>query len=299
MTEEKSQGYGKAIALSVFAFACFSVSDALRKYMSLTDSVTDILFWQAVSGMVLMLALSPFLGGARSLLTSHKRKWHLARGVLMALNTVSSLMAISQVPLMDAYTLFFLTPFVTTLLFMIFMGERIGMYSAMAIACGFIGGVVAFRPGFAALHPAYLYAVACLFLFSFSNMIARIAGISSSKSLVSLGFWPFFFVAGGIFVYTGGAVLHMHSGWFFFVCAVIGAAYGSALVMIAYSYALAPASEIAPYQYTQFIFALSLGYMLFGTMPDGYKLAGGLIIVVSGIVLFSRQRRKLRVEKQV
>lgn len=297
MEQSNTQSYGKAIAFSVFAYGSFTISDALRKFMAIDYEVIDILFWQAIFGIVIMLALSKFLGGARSIWTSERRKWHVARGVLMALNTSCSLIAISQVPLMDAYTIFFMTPFVTTLVFAIFLKEKIGKNSMAAILMGFVGGVTAFRPGFAELHPAYLYAVACLFFFSFANMIVRLGGINGSKSLISLGFWPLLFVAMWTFAYSGFSVPY-HGIWFLFVCAVIGVAYTTALITIAHSYSLAPASEIAPYQYTQFIFALIMGYLLFGAWPDGLKILGGCIIMGSGAYLFHRQKTKQKLAAQ-
>lgn len=293
MTQSNTQGYGKAIALSVFAYAAFTVSDALRKFMAVDYKVIDILFWQAIFGIAIMFVFSRYIGGASSIWTSERRNWHIARGVLMALNTSCSLMAISQVPLMDAYTIFFLTPFVTTLVFAIFLKEKIGIYSLSAIVAGFIGGVIAFRPGFVDLHPAYLYAVACLFFFSFSNLVVRYGKINASRSTISLGFWPLLFVAVWTLIYSGGYVPY-HNIWFLFVCGVIGLSYTAALITIAHSYALAPASEIAPYQYLQFLFALIMGYLLFGAVPDAFKILGGCIIMGSGIYLFHRQKRKAK-----
>lgn len=293
MTQNNTQDYGKAIALSICAYGAFTVSDGLRKYVAVEYKVIDILFWQALFGIGLMLVFSKYLGGAKSIYQSHYRNWHVLRGVLMALNTSCSLMAISQVPLMDAYTIFFLTPFVTTIIFAVFLKEKIGIYSISAIIAGFIGGVIAFRPGFAELHSAYLYAVACLFFFSFANLVVRYSKMSGSKSKISLGFWPLFFVVIGTFIVSGGNVPY-HNFWFLGMCGIIGLSYTTALILIATSFSLAPASEIAAYQYLQFLFALIMGYFLFGTFPDAFKILGGSIIMGSGIFLFHRQKRKAR-----
>lgn len=293
MQHNNQNGYGKAIAISIFAYAAFTVSDATRKYTAIDYKVTEILFWQAIFGMTLLILFSKYLGGVSSLVRSKHRKWHVLRGVLMALNTSSSLMAVSQVPLMDAYTIFFLTPFVTTIIFAIFLKEKIGIYSISAIVGGFLGGLIAFRPGFEVLHPAYLYAVGCLFFFSFANLVVRYGNVGASNSLISLGFWPLLFVAIWTLIYNGGAVSY-HNVGFLFLCFVIGLSYTIALVAIAVSFTMAPASEIAPYQYTQFIFALVMGYILFGAWPDAYKMLGGCIIMGSGGFLFYRQRVKAR-----
>ena len=160
------KGWGdteRAIALSMVAYAAFSVSDALRKLTSIDYPVPAILFWQAVFGLMLLMAAMPFLGGSKALLTTKNLKWHVFRGGLLAVNTSMSLYALSMVPIMDAYTIFFLTPFITTLLSMAIYKEKVGRYRMWAIVSGFLGGIIAFRPGFETLHLAHGLALACCF----------------------------------------------------------------------------------------------------------------------------------------
>ncbi len=278
----------RGIALSIGAFAGFALSDSLRKYLSVDYPVPDILFWQAVCGMVALLLASPFLGGLKTLFSGANLKWHLSRGALMGVNTCMSLTALSQVPIMDAYTIFFLTPFVTTVLAVIFFKDHVGWHRVLAIVAGFVGGLVAFRPGFAALEPAYGFAFACCFTFGMSNLIARKAG--GLNNALSFGFWPSLFLMSGLVVYFGGNI-PVHDMKFYMICAVIGVCYMTALVCIAKSYTFAPSAVVAPYQYVQLLFGLALGYLLFGDFPDGYKIAGCLIIAVSGLFLFARERQ--------
>lgn len=285
---EPSWSIEKGIALSVGAFAAFSVSDSLRKYLSVDYPVPDILFWQAVAGMTVLLIASPLLGGVKTLFVSKGVKWHILRGVLMGVNTCMSLTALSQVPIMDAYTIFFLTPFVTTVLAVIFFKDHVGWHRGLAIVAGFVGGLVAFRPGFAVLEPAYGLAFACCFTFGMSNLIARKAG--GLNNALSFGFWPSLFLIGGLVVYFGGNI-PVHDAWFFLICSVVGVFYMAALVCIARSYTFAPSAVVAPYQYVQLMFGLVLGYLLFGDFPDGFKIAGCLIIAVSGVFLFARERQ--------
>lgn len=106
----------KAIFITICAFAGFSISDALRKIMSQDYEIIDILFWQAVCGMGVLLILTQFMGGVKSLIDVSNIKLHFVRGVLIALNTTSSLIVLSRIPIVDAYTIFFLTPFVMSIL---------------------------------------------------------------------------------------------------------------------------------------------------------------------------------------
>lgn len=287
MSQPNTQDIPKAIGLSLLAFTAFSFSDALRKFQAIDYAVTDILFWQAVFGMALMLVFSPFLGGVKSLWRSQNQKWHMARGSMMALNTCLSLTVLSVLPMVDAYTIFFLTPFITCLLFIVLFGEKIGLYRWLSILGGFAGVIIAFRPGFETLSFSHLLALSCCFTFAFSNIFARYAGRGSA--LISFGFWPFFFVASGIFILTKGQVEY-HNVQFLLACLAIGFFYGSALIAIAYSFTVADASIISPFQYIQLIFALGFGYFLFGDVPDSLKITGALVTTASGIFFFYRQK---------
>ncbi len=280
---------GKAIMLSIMAFACFSISDGLRKYMALDFDVPDILLWQAIFGIVIILMATPFQGGVSRLFNAQTIKLQFLRGVLIATNTSFSLMAISRIPIVDAYTIFFLTPFFVTLMGAVFFKETIGKFRILSILCGFFGAFVAFRPGFQELNPAYLYAFVCVFTFSSSSILARFIG--RSHGLLPFAFWPFVCLIIGLLVYQGGQVAFDFPVRFYAYMAIMGAAYGAAMLMIAYSFTLAPASVLAPYQYVQIIFALGFGYFLFGHVPDGFKILGSGIIVGAGIFLFARERR--------
>ena len=280
---------GKAIMLSIMAFACFSISDGLRKYMALGFDVPDILLWQAIFGIVIILMATPFQGGVSRLFNAQTIKLQFLRGVLIATNTSFSLMAISRIPIVDAYTIFFLTPFFVTLMGAVFFKETIGKFRILSILCGFFGAFVAFRPGFQELNPAYLYAFVCVFTFSSSSILARFIG--RSHGLLPFAFWPFACLIIGLLVYQGGQVAFDFPVRFYAYMAIMGAAYGAAMLMIAYSFTLAPASVLAPYQYVQIIFALGFGYFLFGHVPDGFKILGSSIIVGAGIFLFARERR--------
>ncbi len=287
-----------AILFSVLAFAAFAVSDAWRKYVAniMGYNILDILFWQAVCGMVVIIILAPFMGGFATLIDRRNMKWQMIRGTLIALNTSFSLAAISQVPIVDAYTIFFLTPFMVCIWGVLIFKEPIGMYRILAILGGFIGGFVAFRPGFVDIDPAYGYAVVCVFTFSSANVLARYIG--KTDGLLCFAFWPFVGLIVGVFLANGASVPPAHDLTFFLYMIMLGCAYASAMVLISKSYHHAPVAVIAPYQYVQIIFALFLGYVLFGDFPDMFKIIGGGIIVSSGLLLFARERHLKKIAQR-
>ena len=100
-------------------------------------------------------------------------------------------------------------------------------------------------------------------------------------------FWPFFFTAIGIFIFKGGTIEY-YNQVFLLSCLFIGMFYGFALITIAYAFTLGDTSMVSPFQYVQLIFAISLGYILFGDAPDTLKITGAFITAGSGIFFFQR-----------
>ncbi len=278
----------RAVGLSVLAFSLFSISDAMRKYMTHDYEIVDILFWQAVCGILLILIISWFMGGSKSFFNIKTIKWQLVHGFFMMLNTTLSLIAISRIPIVDAYTIFFLIPFVVSLMGALFFKEVIGKFRLFSISCGFIGAFIAFRPGFESISPSYIYAITCVFTFSSASIIARYIGRESGA--LSYAFWPFLYLIVAITIYKGGDLSFDFPIDFFVFVLIMGAAYGAAAIIISYAYTLAPVAVVAPYQYIQIIFALGFGYFLFGNVPDFLKVVGASIIVGAGMMLYARER---------
>ncbi len=64
----------------------------------------------------------------------------------------------------------------------------------------------------------------------------------------------------------------------------------AALACVNRSLKLAPASVVVPYQYTMIVWAVVLGYVVFGDVPDLFTLAGAAIIIAAGLYIFWREQ---------
>jgi drug/metabolite transporter (DMT)-like permease len=82
--------------------------------------------------------------------------------------------------------------------------------------------------------------------------------------------------------------------WHWLLFAVVGvlASFGHFILIRAYDYA--SATGLAPFFYTQLIWVLILGWLVFGDFPDGWSLIGMGVIVVAGLSLVGRQRLAVR-----
>ena len=65
-----------------------------------------------------------------------------------------------------------------------------------------------------------------------------------------------------------------------------------ALLCVNRSLKLAPASLVVPYQYTIILWAIALGYIIFGDLPDSFTLCGASIITAAGLYIFWREQAR-------
>jgi drug/metabolite transporter (DMT)-like permease len=76
--------------------------------------------------------------------------------------------------------------------------------------------------------------------------------------------------------------------------AILGVVACAAFACINRSLKLAPASVVVPYQYTMIVWAVALGFLVFGDIPDALTLTGAAIIIAAGLYIFWREQVRAR-----
>lgn len=214
---------------------------------------------------------------------------HLIRGGLAILMLWSFIYAVSQLPLSAAYGIFLCAPLLITALSALVLREQVGWHRWIAIACGLIGVVVILNPdsrdmmtlaGLAALGSALCYAVAAL-------MIQRLTRTDSTLS-IGLSFMVIVATGTGIASFPNWVpLLTAHWPWIL----VLGASGALGQYLIIYAFRCAPASVIAPFEYTALLWGVSLDWILWSTVPSSRMLSGAGVVIASGLYLIYRERR--------
>ena len=174
------------------------------------------------------------------------------------------------------------------------LGEWIGWRRAVAIAVGFAGVLLAVRPGFSGFHPAFLFAFGSTMAYAFFSLITRYLA-AFDKSEVTL----FYSLLAGAFLVAPFA-LHDWiwpadwKSWALLWSTGLSGALGHYLFILAHRYA--PASRVVPFVYVALITHSAGGFLVFGQVPDGWTVAGALIVICSGLYLFHRERITARAE---
>ncbi len=283
----------KGIIIALFGFVSFAIADACAKWLGAHYPVFHVIFWTYYVSLIFILCISPFLGGLKKTISTKKLPIHIGRGVCafgISFFIVSALKGENSLPLATLYTILFLAPFLITIIAIPLYKETVPLKSWFIIALGFLGVLVAFRFGMTDFSINTLYAgIALIFIVALS-MLAR--PLDHNESILSLSFYPNIVILSllGFFVLPDISLpqtSHMPIFLLNGICVTIG------LSAIAYGFRIAPFAVIAPIHYIQMVLAILIGYMVFNDVPDIWMIAGGTIIIASGILLiFSKNNIK-------
>jgi drug/metabolite transporter (DMT)-like permease len=193
-------------------------------------------------------------------------------------------------PLAETVTFYLAGPIYVALLARPILGEVITPVRWAAIAVGFVGVVIALNPGGAAIGWPALIAIGGSLAFAGMMIVTRQLKGTPDTTLV---FWQ---TAAAL----GLGLILAPFGWVtpslrdFGLLALLGVVAMYAHILTNRALKLAPASTVVPYQYTLIVWAIILGYLVFGDLPSLHTVIGALIIVAAGVVIFLDEQRTAR-----
>ena len=269
--------------------AMFSVNDALGKWLLVDYSVAELLLIRSAAALVL---LAPFIrnSGVAAFTTAPRPALQVARVVLSALEVAMFFWAVSYLPLADTVTFYLAGPIYVTALSVVLLGETVGWRRWSAVLVGFVGVVLALRPSAASFTLPALIALGGSIFFAILMITTRMLRETSDTVLVS-GQNVATLLFGAAFAPFGWVTPSFRD---FMLLSLFGVLSMVALACVNRSLKLAPASVVVPYQYTMIIWAIMLGYSVFGDVPDLLTLAGAAIIIAAGLYIFWREQAQSR-----
>jgi drug/metabolite transporter (DMT)-like permease len=210
------------------------------------------------------------------------------RSLLLLACTVLNFLAVKYLQLDQTTSIGFATPFLVALLSGPMLGEWVGWRRWIAISIGFCGVLLVARPGFGGIHPAAGFSVAAMFCYGFYFVTTRVLARTDSSETTL-----FYSNIIGVVVMTPimPFVWTNPDGWFVIALMVLVGALGTLghyLLIIAHRWA--PPSVLAPFMYTQLLWVIGIGYVVFGDVPAPWTLAGAAIVIASGLYLLHRER---------
>ncbi|WP_312862086.1 DMT family transporter [Rhizobium sp. P32RR-XVIII] len=270
----------------------FSLNDAMGKWLVASFSVGQVLVVRSLGSFVI---LGPMIvgQGTAALVRVERPPLHVLRVVLTTADVAFFYAAVAYLPLADVMTFYMAGPIYVAALSHFFLGETIGWRRWLAVILGFVGVVIALRPSSAMLSWPSVFGVVGSLSFALTLVLSRRLRQTSDVTLVT---WQ------TVAALVTGLLLSIGnwravSALDFVAMLALGIVAGSAHMMITRSLKLAPASLLAPLQYSLLLWAILLGYLFFGDLPDSQILVGSAVIVLAGLFIFHRKNLVANVPK--
>jgi drug/metabolite transporter (DMT)-like permease len=283
-----ASGNLRAIVAMIAACAMFAWMDAMLKLLAASYppfQVTALRGWCALP----LVGVWLLWRGEVRVVFARRLRWrlHLLRGALTVLMLALFTFGLKTLGLAEAYTLSFVAPMVITALSVPMLGETVPPRHWVAIVVGLCGVVVALRPDQGAfLQTGALAVLVAAALYALSNVLGRI--ISRTEPSATLVFWTTASLALGGTAFSAGQWVPVDTAH---APLLLGLAVSGFLAQVAITEAFrhGQASAVAPFEYTALAWAVAVDWLLWRAVPDAHTLAGGAIIVVSGIYLIRRE----------
>ena len=276
------------IGIALLGFFLFTLMDTLAKWLSAGYPVHQIIFFNASFSMLPILVLLQATGGFRQL-RSPVIPIILVRGLTGVTAALGGFSALALMPMADVYAILFSAPLFITALSVPVLKEQVGVRRWAAVLVGFAGVLIMLKPGASVLSIGALGALVGAMGYACSVLLARrigpragpgvIAFYSNAVGMTLMGAWTAF-----DFVVPTGADLALF--------AAVGLLGGTGLICIITAFTSMPAAVIAPFQYSQMLWGVLLGFLIWRDVPEPHIVLGCAVVIASGLYILHRERAR-------
>lgn len=282
----------RAALFMSLGMAGFTLNDTCVKLVTQDLPLFQVIFLRGLGTIVLLAGLCAVEGALHFRVEPADRKVIGWRTLGEVGATVCFLTALVHMPLANVTAVLQSLPLAVTLAGALFLGEAVGWRRALAIIVGFIGVMLIVRPGTEGFDRYSILALVAVCFVVLRDLSTRRLSAEVSSAMVSL--------VTALSITAMGAAGMLFQGWVAPSAGQLGLiALASVFIVGGYIYVVRAmrVGEIAvaaPFRYTGLLWALVLGWVIFGDFPSALTLIGAAVIVGTGIFTFYRERRILR-----
>jgi drug/metabolite transporter (DMT)-like permease len=280
----------RGMALYVASFFVASLVDTPVKYLLVHGlPQPTVMFFRFLIALIFLIALKASSGTWFA--PTKNAKLNIIRAIILFTSGLVNFYALKFLPLATAASITFAAPLITCGLAQVFLGEHVGLRRWLAVLVGFSGVLIVMRPGTTAFHPAMLASLANAFLIAAFQIVTRAVGFRDDVETGLLWVFAVCLVITSLWLPFGWQMPKL-SFWPFLL--LVGAAGMGTHLLMSRSLQLAKASTVAPLIYTQIIWMIIFGIILFGDWPDAATLLGSSIVIGSGVYVWHRERVRVQ-----
>jgi len=274
------------------ACALFPIMNGIVKLLTATYDPRQIVWFRIVIHLVLVaLVFMPRMG--LGLFRARQIGSQLVNSVMMLLSTLLFFSAVKSVGVAEAISISFIAPLVVVFLAWPLLGERITATRVVAVVVGFIGVLVVIRPGTSVFQWASVLLLGSAICYAiYQIIIRRLAGVDHPATSI---FYSVLLGAILMSLLVPFVWLTPKSWVDWLLLLSLGALGGAGHYCVARAMTYASANFVAPFNYTQMIGSVIVGYLMFAEVPDLYTWLGTALIVGAGLLVgweASRRRRE-------
>ena len=279
---------GRGITFTILGGALLTTNDAVLKWLTSDYPVGQLMFIRGLFVFLPVMLIAWRAGGFGLIRVNSFRNQSLRAGFAFT-SGFFFITGISFLPLADALAITFAGPLFVTALAPPMLGEHVGWRRWSAVLVGFAGVVVMLRPGAEAVQWAALFPLGASLAGALRDLTTRkMAGRETSVSimcfstavivLAGLCTWPF-----------GWAPLVLED---LGLMALSGMLVGGAHFLLIERFQWAEAALLAPFKYTNMIWAVLFGFVIWGDLPDVWTTTGAAVVIAGGLYIFRRESRR-------
>ena len=288
----------KGIFFKLISAIMFAAMSALVRDLGPVAPVGQMVFFRSAFAIVPVVLIYAIRGELMSAVRTKRPLGQLGRGTLSTFGMFTNFGALTRLPMADVTAISFASPLITVALAALILKERVRIYRWSAVAVGFIGVIVMLIPQFDVHHYAALGADVAAFgaLLAVGSAISNAATVIQTRRLTQSETTPCIVFYFSLICTIAGALTlpfawHTPTNVELIELIATGFLGGVAHIFLTESYRHASASVVAPFDYTSMLWALLIGWWVFGELPAALVYVGGVIVAAAGLFVIWRERQ--------
>jgi drug/metabolite transporter (DMT)-like permease len=279
----------RGVLLMLAAVGVFAIMDALMKQLTGSYPAIQIACLRGASSLPFVV-MPYLLTGKLHLLRPVRFGLHILRAALAIVMLWGFLWALARASMADTYAVFMSAPLLVVLAASVMLREKVDRQLWIAILAGLTGVLVMLKPSVAGI--ASLTGLATLLsALAYAVVVVLVRILSRTDTTASMVFWFLLLlsICAGALAAPGWVSIRGEDWpWI----AAVGLTGWAGQHLITEAFRLAPASLVAPYEYTAMVWAVGIDWIVWGVLPGVRMLAGSAIVVGAGLYLLNRERKR-------
>jgi drug/metabolite transporter (DMT)-like permease len=273
------------IAYMAGSTAMFAGGNAVVKWQLAAYPLGEVAFGRTLFAFLTVVAIVLPRAG-RGVLRTRRYREHLQRGLSQFGSMLCWFLAVSVLSLGSATALGFAAPLFTTLLSIVILKEKVGIHRWSALIVGFVGVLIITHPGTGTLTWGAAFALTNAVLISTVAIAIRRMSMTESTETLTLYQMSIMTLCTAGLLTLGFRAPQLHDA---LMIALAGVGNGIAQFWWTRSLSLAPPSAVVPFNYLSLVWAMILGFAVWGDVPTPGLLVGSAIVVASGLYILWRE----------